>query len=102
MALVDDYGRPLSVTSLAGLYPVFSAEAVPLIVDRVTRTAHLAVRVELRPTSHQDVLLVYEPPGRLIYEEIIERQGSLWGCVDSQGPMANTINLGATKSFAMR
>jgi hypothetical protein len=100
VSLVDENGQRLSVTALDALDPVFSAEAIPFGADPVAGTTHLAVLVQLRPTSNHDVLLVYDASARLIYEEILERQGPLWRCDHGVGPMGNTIHVGTEVAFA--
>ena len=81
---LEPLGRALvlpGVTRLAELDPIYDVHALPFAGDSFD-ARYLALLVKLRPTSHRDVVLVYDPSARLVYEEILERQGSLWTCVD--------------------
>jgi hypothetical protein len=65
-------GKRLATQSLAGLDPLFSAEAILLGGDPL-KASPLAVLAHLRPTGSRDVLMVFDSSLRLVYQEILTR-----------------------------
>lgn len=86
ITLLDSDHHELTKTDLGSFDYVVRLEAIPFRV-RFEERESIAVLATLRATGHRSMLLIYNPEGRLIYEELLERTKrrdgpSMWRLVE--------------------